>query len=336
MKLTPKSLFSLFILLLVPATSFAGQEKGGGSGVACFETTEEATLVRQRKGKILDEELPRLVSLETTDLYEAKAAGSWAGGSSFVFDKRRSGESQDQWLKRQIFKIGVVFPDYGRHVGEVNKKYGLEGVVYADEPIAFTDDVGEVSRPVKDNCVLVTLAYRTNNRLTVVMDKRLYNHPLFSEASKLTLRLHEILYEAYIRFAFNRSGVWATSIPARRLAAHLINESTRQPALVNWFNHREFTEESSWIGWDPTKDLTAEYRACLDRGDGLEASECRDFRRLNFLIPKDLVKPRDVRLADMANYVLTLMLSTDERALAGEYHLLWLKRLSDEITAPNL
>ena len=213
MKISPWILTLALGLRVDSVQAAGGVSGGGGNAVVCFgRHTEIPRNIRDPHhphfGELLDEYIPKITSIETYDLQQARAPQGWDSKPRTVLDIFQD-ESAEHYLERLADTYDWTVPAVGDLIRAANHIFPERNIVPQSEGLPKINDAAETGRIDSVHCVLATMAMNyfsgTPGTASVAYylntDERLLKNPLQSPLSRAVLRLHEGLYVLARAFA---------------------------------------------------------------------------------------------------------------------------------------
>jgi len=174
-----------------------GMDSGGGHGVVCLSSPDEADQVKLNFGYVPDRLMDKIQRVEFLDYHYAKfPTGIEVKLSRLVDDSRfSSGEELYFYLKNRLKND---LPELYEKIDTSEKRFNQVGISWAPLGEGPINDRGFLNTLTDERCVLVLMAYQlpVGKNFYLQIDNRLYGHPANSKLSQASLFLHEFLYLA--------------------------------------------------------------------------------------------------------------------------------------------
>lgn len=181
----------------VPLAENSGgsMDVGGGRGIACFATKEQATQVKALTGSLTNEMVDQIESFIPFDLYFSSLARGIPPVAPDLITLNFEGEEFTQIVSRQIERVKMIIPSFGLQMDSIWNKFQRNEIVWSrDGLISIEDD--NIIESIPNECALVTLAlqYKLDNVDYLQIDPRLFYLPKMNEMGRASLIMHEIIY----------------------------------------------------------------------------------------------------------------------------------------------
>jgi hypothetical protein len=216
-------LFAVLSISLAPHAWAGPGSSGGGNAVVCFDTAEIPTAIRdvnsQRYGRIYDEDLCHITSIEAYDLYLAKQTG-FTQPSIIQPDP---GANPMAYVEKIAKRFDAYLPAISQVLRRGKNNFPMSRISLRRDGLNRIQDEQDWAYIDRANCVIATMAAQRRegdysysmNRYNLKVgdvpsvlqnstperglhfldiDGRLFMHPKHSELSKAVLLLHESLY----------------------------------------------------------------------------------------------------------------------------------------------
>lgn len=171
---------------------------GGGNAIVCFDDPKIAENIRNpanpAHGKVLDEQLSHIASIEMYDLHDAEN-GTTPEGKRFQAIEVEKDESREHYIHRLRDRMYFFIPEIGNKLWTGEQTLPSSHIRIVNESLPPTNDVLPDSDG-KPQCALIAMAIHTREGRAHLLkiDGRLFNHPKHSPLSQNILFLHEYLY----------------------------------------------------------------------------------------------------------------------------------------------
>src|SRR5690348_5981994 len=113
---------NLFVMIAA-SISWAGNERGGGNAVVCFDNPAIPIAIRSGTGEILDDYIPHVASVETFDLYEARQCRGLDCSETPKIIPVNEGESPFEYTERIAKRFDGAISEIARFLRDGMKKF---------------------------------------------------------------------------------------------------------------------------------------------------------------------------------------------------------------------
>jgi len=215
---------ALIFFAVIANQGFAGTEGGGGgNAVVCFQkgNSELVEKIKEREGKIPDEVLAKIESIETLDLYQARQPRGLPSVTPSLVPLLPN-ETENQYINRILARFDRTVPTISDLIRVSRKELSTDKIIMSPAPLKTVFDADELqSFEDSGDCVLATIAvqYSEGDLTYLHIDERLFNHPKNSQLSRNALLLHE-----YVYLPARKRGQ-KTSRPTRDLVGVMLTET---------------------------------------------------------------------------------------------------------------
>ena len=172
-----------------------GWSSGGGNGVVCFTQSSSASRTQRAGGLIQNNDLSKVASIETYDLFEARSPRGMDAIEPTLIDIE-AGESSRSYVERIARRLDHTVPDLARIIRQGLERFPEDQIIIHANGLQQQRDMASADEITDSNCVVTTLAaqFTSGSETYLHLDGRLMRHAKQSRLSRAVLLLHEVLY----------------------------------------------------------------------------------------------------------------------------------------------